>query len=96
MNPMEFVLAIIVITTIGGIMRARAGGYRGLSSRRQRRQEMLDMDRDDDRYVARDEAENVRLREEVKMLKERVQTLERIAVDKENSLAREIDSLRDR
>ena len=96
MNPMEFVLAIILITTIGGIMKARAGGTRGLSSRRQRRQGMLEMGQDDDRYSAREEAENIRLREEVKMLKERVQTLERITVDKENSLAREIDSLRDR
>jgi hypothetical protein len=92
---MEFVLAIIIITTVGGILKSRAGGYRGLS-RRQRRQNMLDMDHDDDRYLPREEAENVRLREEVKMLKERVQTLERITVDKENSLAREIDSLRDR
>jgi hypothetical protein len=99
MNPMEFVLAIIIITTVGGILKARAGGYGGPSRRelrRQRRQGMMEMDRDDDRYLPREEAENVRLREEVKMLKERVQTLERITVDKENSLAREIDSLRDR
>ena len=40
--------------------------------------------------------ENARLEDEVKALKQRIQTLERIAVDKENSLAREIDSLRDR
>jgi len=43
-----------------------------------------------------DEAENLRLREEVKELKERLKVLERITVDKENALAREIDSLRDR
>ena len=36
------------------------------------------------------------LREEVQRLKERVQTLERITVDKENSLAREIEDLRTR
>jgi hypothetical protein len=30
------------------------------------------------------------------MLKERLHVLERITVDKENSLSREIDSLRDR
>ena len=43
-----------------------------------------------------EQAENLRLREEVRELKERLKVLERIAVDKENSLAREIDSLRDR
>jgi hypothetical protein len=45
---------------------------------------------------AEERAENLRLRDEVKELKERLKVLERIAVDKENSLAREIDSLRDR
>ena len=45
---------------------------------------------------AQDHAENLRLREEVKTLRERLQVLERITVDKENSLSREIDSLRDR
>ncbi len=41
-------------------------------------------------------ADNARLEEEVKALKQRLQTLERIAVDKENSLSREIENLRDR
>jgi hypothetical protein len=39
-------------------------------------------------------AENQRLREEVGQLKERLKVLERITVDKENSLSREIESLR--
>jgi hypothetical protein len=43
-----------------------------------------------------DQAENRRLREEVSELKERIKVLERITVDKENSLARQIDELRDR
>ncbi len=42
------------------------------------------------------DAENLRLRDEVKELKERIKVLERITVDKENSLANEIESLRDR
>jgi uncharacterized protein YlxW (UPF0749 family) len=41
-------------------------------------------------------AENQRLRDEVKQLQERLKVLERITVEKENSLAREIDQLRDR
>jgi len=43
-----------------------------------------------------DDAETLRLREEVKELKERIHVLERIATDRENSLARQIDELRDR
>lgn len=40
--------------------------------------------------------ENNRLRDEVQELKERIKVLERITVEKENSLAKEIESLRDR
>ncbi len=43
-----------------------------------------------------EQAETLRLREEVKQLKERLHVLERITVDKENSLTREIEQLRDR
>jgi hypothetical protein len=42
------------------------------------------------------ETENRRLRDEVSQLKERIKVLERITVEKENSLANEIESLRDR
>ena len=45
---------------------------------------------------AASEAENYRLREEVKDLKERVKVLERIATDRENTLDRQIEELRDR
>ena len=38
--------------------------------------------------------ENERLRDELKELKERLHVLERIATERENSLAREIDELR--
>ena len=43
-----------------------------------------------------EQAETLRLKDEVKQLKERLHVLERIATDKENSLAREIEELRDR
>lgn len=43
-----------------------------------------------------DQAENARLRDEVKQLKDRIHVLERITVEKENSLSREIEDLRDR
>ena len=42
-----------------------------------------------------DDAEARRLREEVKQLKERIHVLERITTDRENSLSRQIDELRD-
>jgi len=51
------------------------------------------------KYSARqpgDGPETQRLREEVRSLKERIQVLERIAIDKENALEREIEQLRDR
>jgi hypothetical protein len=41
-------------------------------------------------------AENLRLRDEVKELKERIKVIERITVEKENSLSRQIEELRDR
>ena len=43
-----------------------------------------------------EQVETMRLRDEVKQLKERLHVLERIATEKESSLAREIDELRDR
>jgi hypothetical protein len=42
-----------------------------------------------------DDSEAARLREEMKTLKARLAVLERITVEKENSLAREIEQLRD-
>ena len=50
----------------------------------------------DEALPPRNDGETVRLREEVKMLKERLAVIERITVEKENSLAREIEQLRDR
>ena len=43
-----------------------------------------------------DSQESRRLRDEVQQLKDRIKVLERITVEKENSLANEIESLRDR
>ena len=49
-----------------------------------------------ERPAKEDSAETLRLRDEVKQLKDRIQVLERITVDKENSLAKQIEELRDR
>jgi hypothetical protein len=77
---MIFVLAIIAMGIIGGILKARYG-HRD------------DRDRD---LGPRDDGETRRLKEEVSALKERLQVLERITIEKESSLNREIDQLRDR
>ena len=76
------VVAIVAIVMVASIIRAKYGYSRHRSSRNSAAPE--------------DSAETLRLREEVAMLKERLQVLERITVEKENSLAKEIESLRDR
>ena len=81
MNPFEMVAIIVVAVMIASIFRARYG-----HQKRRGRGEI----------EPRDNVETVQLKEEVKQLKQRLQTLERIAVDKENSLSREIENLRDR
>jgi uncharacterized protein YlxW (UPF0749 family) len=51
------------------------------------------------RHVAHDPAEAAekeRLRDEVRQLKDRLAVLERITIEKENSLEREIERLRDK
>jgi uncharacterized protein YlxW (UPF0749 family) len=79
---------IVAMVMVASIIRARFGyGRFGRSGRRDGRESMLS---------GQEHAENLRLRDEVKELKERLKVLERITVEKENSLSREIESLRDR
>ena len=86
MNPFEMVVAIIVIVTIGSVLKARYGIHKD--------KEGNEVYRGGDTATA---AENVRLREELRAIKERVQVLERVVTDTEGSvrLDREIESLRD-
>jgi hypothetical protein len=79
-NPFMMVVLIVLIVTVAGLIRAKLG-----------------IRRDDkgDEYPIRDDAETARLRDEVKSLKERLAVIERITVEKENSLEREIERLRD-
>jgi hypothetical protein len=84
MNHGEVTAVLIVaIVMIASIIRAKYGYGR---FRR----------RGHDEVGPREQAETLRLRDEVGQLKERIKVLERITVEKENSLAKEIDSLRDR
>jgi len=83
MNSGELMVVLIVaIVMFASIVRAKYG-----YSRHGRRDRGVQSD---------DNAETLRLREEVKQLKDRLHVLERITVEKENSLAKEIESLRDR
>ena len=74
------VIMIVLIVMIASVFRAKYSGSRHHGRN----------------GVAIDDAETQRLRDEVKALKERLQVLERITVEKENSLEREIERLRDR
>lgn len=81
MNPFEMVVLIVAIVMIAGVLKARYGYGRRHGS--------IEAD-------PKEHAENLRLRDEVKELKERIQVLERITVEKENTLSKQIEELRDR
>ena len=80
MNPFEMVAIIVVAVMIASVLRAKYGHSRHRGAEAD----------------PREQVENVRLRDEVKELKERIKVLERITVEKENSLSRQIEELRDR
>jgi len=80
MNPFEMVVIIVAITAFAGMYKVKYSARRGRSDQEQ---QVTDV-------------ENQRLREEVTALKDRLAVLERITIEKENSLEREIEQLRDR
>ena len=81
MNPFEMVAIIVVSVMIATVLKAKY-------SHRHRS--------DGDQMSNAERAETLRLRDEVKQLKERLHVLERIAVEKEDTLSRQIEELRDR
>jgi len=87
MNVFEMIAVVTVVGTIGSVLRARYGVVR---------------DRHGNEMPLRDDAaqaENERLREELRAMKERLAVLERLATDNNDSgarLDREIEKLRDR
>jgi hypothetical protein len=88
MNPFEMVIGIVLIVTIGSVVRSVLGVRKDHKGN-----EYHVRDRGgDDRLI-----EEIRsLRQEVKSLKERQAVIERITVEKESSLEREIERLRDK
>lgn len=83
MNPFEMVVAIVAIAAIASVLRAKYGVVR-----RQKGEDSVDRPQPD--------PDAQQLREEIRTLKARVATLERIATDTSTALDREIQSLRDR
>jgi hypothetical protein len=82
MNTPEFIILLVAMMFVFSLIRHKMGIP--VRSMRQMRGD------------PGDSPETQRLREEVRSLQERIKVLERITVDKENSLANEIESLRDR
>jgi len=80
-NPFEMVAIIVVAVMVASVLRAKYG-HRHRAEGTQ--------------VPAEERAETLRLRDEVKQLKDRIHVLERIAVEKEDTLSRQIEELRDR
>jgi outer membrane lipoprotein SlyB len=85
MGPFEMVLGIVIVATVGNVLKARYGGGKG-----RRRDGLYGND-------AGAIAENQLLKGEIGSLKERIAVLERVVTDNEGSLRldREIEKLRD-
>ena len=81
MGPFEMVIGIVLITAVASIVKAKMG---------------IGRDWKGNERPLRDDAETERLRAEVRQLKERLAVIERITIEKESSLEREIESLRHR
>ena len=86
MNRFEIVVLIVVIVSIANLFKHRR------FARPRDRDGLIDVTP----ASTQDASETRRLRDEVTALKQRIQVLERITVEKENSLEREIEQLRDR
>jgi hypothetical protein len=80
MNPPEMIVIIVALVMIASIIKTVVAGPR----------RPLVPDNSDN------SAETRWLREQVAELKERVKVLERIAIEKEDSLTKQIEELRDR
>lgn len=82
MNPFEMVVAIVAITAIASVVRAKYGVVR--------------RHKGEDYIAPGPDPEAERLRAELKALKDRVAVLERLATDDNSALEREFEKLRNR
>lgn len=83
MGPFEMVVGIVLIVTIGSIIRAKHGIRRD--------------NKGNEFFTAPDNGETKALQAEIRALKDRIQVLERIATDSNRAvtLDQEIEKLRD-
>jgi hypothetical protein len=88
-NPFSMVVAIVFMVMAASVLKARYKAQHGIVE-----------DEDGNERLARpaDTAEAARLREDVRLLKERVHVLERVITDQRQTsdLSLEIEKLRDR
>lgn len=86
-DPFTMVVAIIAIITIGKVYSSRHKARHGIIEDATGNQQRIAADPD-----------TARMRDEITMLKERIQVLERIATDGNNAsdINRQIEQLRDR
>jgi len=88
MDPFEMVVLIVLIVTIGSIVKHRSQAKRWMSDVEQKTQSWMDdLEEDLDPYA------DSKLRKRVDQLEERVKTLEHIATDRSEQLRSEINSL---
>ena len=82
MNPFEMVVAIVAITAVASVIRAKYGVVRRDKG---------------EQFVGRGpDPESERLRADLKALKDRVAVLERLATDSSTALDREFEKLKSR
>ncbi len=90
MGPFEMVVAIIAIITVGKIIQSKHKARHGI----------IDVEDDDGNVQQRlgRDPDTDHMREEIKVLKDRIQVLERIATDNNsaNDINRQIEELRNR
>ena len=87
-NPFAMVVAIILIITIGKVMRSRYKAQNGI---------IEDVDMMGNKSQRRIEgADTSKMQDEIKVLKDRIQVLERIATDNSSAadVSRQIEALR--
>lgn len=87
-NPFSMVVAIVFMVMVATVMKARYKAKHGI----------IEDVHGNQRMAVQDNADAARLRDEVRLLKERVQVLERVITDQRQTsdLSLEIEKLRDR
>jgi hypothetical protein len=96
----EFVLAIVAMAMFAGVMKSAVRAKHGMSDfpvgRRSRREREGNASDENPRLVESLKHENKRLTDQVETMQDRLIVLEKIVTDRGNTLASEIEALRDR